>query len=63
MRKAIIQIEIECKLDEEHFAPWEELTPSQQKVFEEETPRCEDSGAMSHLPYPRLWLKNGGYCG
>jgi len=47
MRKATIQLDIECQLDEAHFAPWYKLTPEQRKAFEKEFPNCEDSGAMS----------------
>jgi hypothetical protein len=56
MRTATIQIEIKCRLDEGHFAPWDELTPCQKKVFEKEFPNCEDYGAMSS------WCEGCPFC-
>jgi len=44
MRKGTTTLEIVCELNEEYFAPWEELTDEQKAIFEKKQTRCEGIG-------------------
>lgn len=45
-RQETISIDIVCKLDTEYFGPWDQLTPEQQSVFDNEHTRCDGSGTI-----------------
>ena len=55
-RKAEVILEIVCRLSEEFFGDWEDLTPEQQSVFQNDTAQCDGSGAMG------TWCDGCAFC-
>ena len=41
-RTAIVKLIIICELDQEYFAPWDELSPEQQAIFTDRSCKCDD---------------------
>ena len=47
MRKGVIEVTVVCELDQEYFAPWEDLTLEQQAIFKKRSTNCDGVGYLS----------------
>lgn len=44
MRTGTVNLIITCALNKKYFAPWDELTPEQQAMFNDKSTQCDGLG-------------------